>query len=247
MQKKWQVISPKVVVEKEDGYGRRIIITIILFFLIIALFSAGYFTGRHELVPLRHANLDLRREILSLSKELKILDEQNESLEQQIAALELTQRINQDALRVAQEDHKQLQDANLELEKDLSSLKRLVRKGRGGYLKIQNFSLKQGQSPDLINYNFTVAQMIDDFSESSGEIIIRILGMLHGKQVSLRLDEMSAAEPLIQNMRFKHFQNIKGSLRLPEDMVPEAVEVEVVPSAKSLMPLREKFNWLIDN
>lgn len=247
MQRKWQVISPKVIVEKKDGFGRRLFIVFIIFVALICLFIVGYSTGRHELVPLRHANLDFRQQVLALTEEIKDLVDRNANLEREISALKLNRQIDLDALRVAQEDHKQLQEANLQLEKDLSALKRLVRKGRGGYLKIQNFSLNQGESPNSISYNFTITQMIKEFSESAGDVIIKISGIKDDKHVTFKLDELSGSNPLSHKMRFKHFQNVNGSLRLPEGMVPEALEVEIIPSTKSLMPLIEKFNWHIVN
>jgi len=247
MQKKWRIISPKVVVDKEEGFGRRISFSTVIFVVLIVLFIAGYFSGRHELVPLRHANLDLRQEVLTLTEEVRGLVDRNASLEQEIADLKVTQQIDQNALRVAQADHKQLQAASLELEKDFTALKRFVRAGRGGSLKIKNLSLTHGQAPEIVNYTFTVMQLIEDFSDSAGEIVIRVSGVMHGKHITLRLEELSGSEPLNHSMRFKHFQNIRGSLRIPEGMVPEAMEIEIIPSTKKLMPLKEKFNWLFDS
>ena len=246
MQKKWQVVSPRVVAETNINYGIKLFIVISTFILLIGLFTGGYFFGRHELVPLRHANHDLRREIQTLQEEVRGVANQNVDLRQEIANLELTRKIDQEALRVAQENHKELQESSLELEKDLSALKRLVRKGKGGYLKIKNFSLRQGGEPNLFLYNFIVMKLIEDTSESEGKIIIRILGVIQGKPVSKKLDELLGSDPFSQNMDFKYFQDIRGTLRIPENMTPEAVEIELIPTTKSLASLKEKFIWIIN-
>lgn len=46
-------------------------------------------------------------------------------------------------------------------------------------------------------------------------------------------------------MRFNHFQDIEGVIKLPEDFKPLKVIVEVKPSNKNMSEVKQRFDWVV--
>jgi len=46
-------------------------------------------------------------------------------------------------------------------------------------------------------------------------------------------------------MRFRHFQDIEGTLKLPKGFDPKSILIKVEPVSKRLSPFKKQFNWLI--
>ncbi len=246
MKKRWRVISPTIVVDDGGRFGLKFILALVILGVFLAFFLGGYYVGRWELSDLEDDIRISRQENATLRNQLNAQMQQYLELDKEHAALKRIQQIDHEALQMAREEHKKLQQINLELEKDIANLSRVVRKGGGSYLRIRDFTLTKGDVDGSYHYVFTVSQMEGSLTESSGDVIIHVSGVLEGKKVSLGLEDLPGSAPTEQKMRLRHFQNISGKLKLPQSMVPESMEIEIIPSSKNLMPLKESFNWRLD-
>lgn len=228
-----RVASPRIV--EPHGPGLGILLGVLLLGTLTGAFFAGHFLGTEE-------TAGLAAQLAALQGEREKLGEQMAALHQEKIVLERTIEIDREASRTAQEGLKQAQDERLALEKEVSFLRKLIQQGGGGILKVKDFKLKATEEPQELSYSFTVSQVIQDFGESAGEVEIQVVGKRNGEEVTLQLNELPGSEPTSHKMRFKHFQNFEGRIRVPAGLEPENLVVEIKPSTKNLIPITETFS-----
>jgi hypothetical protein len=234
MRQRRRVVSPRIVLP----YAAELWLFAAL--LVLALAAAAFYGG--ALLGEEEAK-SLRRTIVALREERDGLSEALASANQEKISLERNLQINEEASRTAQETLKEAQDERMLYEREATLLKRLIRQGGGGVLKVQDFAVTPLEEEGLFGYAFTVTQMIQDFGESKGRLSIKLAGRRDGKEVVLPLDALPGSDPTAQRIGFKHFQNIEGKLKVPEDVDPEALMVEVKPTSQNLIPVIETFPW----
>ena len=72
---------------------------------------------------------------------------------------------------------------------------------------------------------------------------MKVSGKRDGKEVTLSLDQLPGSEPQTHKMKFKHFQNFEGSIKIPDGLEPDHLIVEIKPSTKNLLPIAETLGW----
>ncbi len=150
MSKVWRVPSPRIVLNPVWGWTSRLILAALLLVIIIGAFLAGVLATREEAKGLAALITTLTRENLALTEQL-------DALRADKATLELSQRLDRDTLLAAQDGLKQELENRLALEKELSALKRLIRQGGGGILRIQDVILTPTAEEGVFAYSFTVS------------------------------------------------------------------------------------------
>jgi len=159
---------------------------------------------------------------------------------------ERTGQIDRGAVDKSREEIRQLQDERAELQKQVMFLKGLIESGDGP-LQVKNFKLTQNEEeedPRLYNYAFKVTQTITNTGKVKGEIRIRVEGILNGDQVELPLSSLRKDKQKAHKMGFSQFQDINGSLRLPENFKPVSFVAEVRPTGKKLKQVTQMFDWM---
>jgi hypothetical protein len=72
----------------------------------------------------------------------------------------------------------------------------------------------------------------------------KIVGILDDESVVLALDEVS--DPAVQQLkfRFRYFQDLAGTIKLPGEFAPDRVELTVRPEGKGKqVPVVQSFDW----
>jgi len=235
MSKRRRVVSPRIVVP-HHGVGLWFLVVVLVLTSIAGAFFIGAFLAREEAKTYRGM-------IHALEQERNQLNEQLVVLKQEQIVLKRTTQVDQETSRAAQENLKAAQDERLVLEKQVSFLKRLIREGGGGLLKVHDFLLTPSEEERVFKYSFTVSQMIQGFGESAGSVAVKLAGKRDGKEVLLGVDELVGSTPDSHKLRFKHFQSIEGTLKIPEDLDPETLLIEIEPTTKKLIPISETYPW----
>lgn len=163
--------------------------------------------------------------------------------ERQRVILERASQIDAEARKVLQKELKQAQDARLELERELTYLKRLVQKGGGGAIQVYDVRLMRGAGAQEFLYSFTIAQLVQGFGRSVGRVTLSVVGMRGDKSETLELADLPSADPRRLDMDFEHFQNFQGFIEVPEDFDPESVVVGIEPESKLLLSTSVVFPW----
>jgi len=80
---------------------------------------------------------------------------------------------------------------------------------------------------------------------ASGWVFLAVDGLKEGEPVWLPLREVTKEKTERIKMRFKHFQDLEGVIRLPSNFEPLKVIVEVKPSKKNLPEVKQRFDWVV--
>jgi hypothetical protein len=228
-----RVVSPRIVRPRP---ALRVLLILLVLAAIAAAFAGGVLFDREQ-------TRSVYARIEALTKERDTLSEKVTDLTQRSILLQRTQQVDREANRGAQEELKHAQDKQLALEKEISLLRRLIREGGGGIVQIQDFTLTSGDDPRTYKYSFTVSQLVQDFGESEGTVEIEVAGEEKGKEVTLPLEKLNGSKPGSQKMKFRHFQNFDGEIKLPKGFTPENLVVEVKPTTSKLIPAAQTFPW----
>lgn len=181
--------------------------------------------------------------------------EQNVDQEHQkvVAGLsqELTQlRTNVEVDRQSMEDLRQLvmtQKAQLNAsERDLRVYKDLLSPGAKGNplgISLGVFTVVPAKESGHFNYSLTVQKLATKEADFSGFLEFRIIGQQAGKSLQLSLYQVSSqvTEPSIP-LSFKYFQTLEGELALPQDFVPQTVELVVKTEDKRAI-ITNELDW----
>ncbi|EIC20560.1 DUF6776 family protein [Thiorhodovibrio frisius] len=167
--------------------------------------------------------------------------------EERVAGLEQAQSIDREAKRLAQEQLEKLQHERHEYAKQVSALERLIREGGGGVVRVQDFELWETEQPQEFGYRFTVAQLIPEFGQASGQVKLRLKGNTNeGDAVVRTAEQLKGSEPAVHRMNFEFFQNFNGVLKVPDDFQPQTLTVEIEPNVKNLISSSRTYAWTPD-
>lgn len=192
----------------------------------------------------RHAGFDVRASSDLRSHYLARIDE----LEQELEALRLAaagheraSQIDRDAARRVQQELLELQTERADLRRELALMRGLV--ASNSSLRIKDLRLTAAEEARSYEYSFTVAQLKEQKRTTQGQILIKVAGLEAGKNRELNLKELTAGAQSSLKMRFRHFQNVKGTVSLPEAFEPQSLIIEVRPQSKGASPVVQTFDW----
>jgi hypothetical protein len=220
--------------------------------LALALFAlalAGGFWGGFELGKTRVAaevgpELDrLRAERETAAAELGELRSKVTDLQQDSVLLERSRQIERETSKALQDQLKLVQDERLELIQDLTYLKRLVQEGGRGAVKVHDLRIEPGGAPDAFSYSFTITQLIQDFGETRGRVLLELTGSSGDEDLVLGLSDLPLADPRELEMGFEHFQTFSGRLALPPGFIPRVLTVTIRPDGEQLAENSSAFPW----
>lgn len=172
--------------------------------------------------------------------------ERAESTEK-IAHLERSAQIDREALQQVKTELKSNQEERSKLDEELTVLRGMLSgKGAREGVQIQRLSIKPGKGAGEFRYKFTVTQAMQNGEMASGWAFFAVDGLLDGKPTWLPLREITDESTERIRVRFKHFQDVEGLIKLPENFKPLKVIVEVKPSNSNLPEVKQRFDWEIE-
>ncbi|NLW04820.1 MAG: hypothetical protein GX029_06290 [Pseudomonadaceae bacterium] len=222
---------------------RRFINRIIVLGLILALTASGYFYGQwtvwHECGSAVVERDDLREKTKQQEKELV-------DLRRRVLVTESSNAIDK---QTHQEVHQTILDLNAhigKLENELHFYQRVMAPEKADQgLRIDRFDIKPTDNPKVFDYQLVITQVTDNNSFVEGRALVSLVGArgqtlnvtLPLKDVSPEVDELSI------RFRFRFFQNVAGQIHLPEDFVPERVQVILQSIGSKAMRIETEFGW----
>jgi predicted RNA-binding protein (virulence factor B family) len=79
--------------------------------------------------------------------------------------------------------------------------------------------------------------------EQHGTVEMKVIGRRDDKQVALSLTDLQAGASADHGFTFRYFDNLKGSLTLPEGFDPERIEVTLRQGHGSDDAVTREFDW----
>ena len=234
IEKKYQ--APKIVAPHE---GAHVWIWIVLGLLLVGGVGwVGYQMGGPDLTE-RIVNFKPFAE-----KRFKSLQEERDELRRELNRVQQEAQMDQVALRAIKEQIKQFQNERLEMEEELAFLRGIVSDSSDKTgLRVQKFKLTPGIEGNQFDYQFSVSRVISSGATAKGKILISVEGLRKDEAVTLSLKDLTGGKQRSHKMQFRFFQNIEGTLTLPDDFMPAKIVIELEPDGKKQDKVKVIYDW----
>ena len=202
------------------------------------LYDLGKLRGVDELGILRteHAVLEKRH--------AKFVDD-NDSLREQVAILERSSQIDRQAAQDVKADLGRLEDELQAAREEIEFYRGIISPGdvKSG-LRIHRFTLEEGAADGEYHYDLVLTQLKRNERYVSGVVDWVISGVMLGEPGELAL--AGVTNPAVKQLkfRFRYFQDLAGTITLPEGFEAEKVVLKIKPEGKGKPePVEQAFDW----
>lgn len=205
-------------------------------------FTAGYYRGIRQNLHMLEQRDEMRAEISDLQQQLKKLQE-NTAIHRHGSELE-----RQASERVRKENIA-LQDRVSELEEAVAFYKGIMAPDGGQKgLRIDRLELSRAGNSKRIKYKVVMTQVADNADYVKGTIKMNLLGVRQGTRESIPFDRIAkdwaGGDGAPFNFRF--FQDVGGELVVPDEFVPEQIEVIAQSRGRKPVRLERRFEWKLN-
>jgi hypothetical protein len=189
--------------------------------LIIVVVLAWFASiGAALLLTQQTANLVDRAEINRARKD-------EDALLQRIAVLERSEQVARAAYGDLQQNLKDRQEEISGLRADLAFYSRLTNGSKLEALNVHGVHLQAAASPRVYNFSITLTQTLKSGQIASGRMRVSVNGVRDGKLVTLNWPDLAPNQDGTGlPFSFKYFQQITGTLMLPDKFTPNRIRVE---------------------
>jgi hypothetical protein len=217
--------------------------------VVLVLLATGAGAWFHGFTAGVQENGEARIERDTLQAAVLQMEEENGALRDQLLNLEQSGTVDQQALDSVQQTIVGLREKISQLEEDVLFYKQIMSpENDESGLVIGQLDLVATDVPGTIRYKMELKQQGNNESVINGHANINVLGMRNSQEVSIPLNELSAAEPEEDiRLQFRYFQNIEGELVLPENFEPTKVQILAVAEGDNPKTVQKSFGWLVEN
>lgn len=204
------------------------------------LYDFGKVRGVAELGSLRTQHTVLEKRNRKLMKDNKVLREQ-------VAILERSSQIDQQAAQDVKADLGQLETELQGAREEIEFYRGIVAPGdvQSG-LRIHRFAMVNGTDAGEYHYDLVLTQLKRNDRYVTGVVDWKIAGLMLGEPGELAL--AGVTNPAVRQLkfRFRYFQELAGTITLPDGFEPEKVILEVIPEGKGKpQPVKQTFDWYV--
>jgi hypothetical protein len=202
------------------------------------LYDLGKLHGADELKSLRarHGVLEKRHS--------KVLGD-NRELREKVAILQRSSQIDRQAALGVKADLATLEEELQAAREEVEFYRGIVSPGdvKPG-LRIHRFQLVAGMTPGEYRYDLVLTQLKHNDHHVSGVAEWKIIGTLNGGPAELGLADVT--RPAVKHLKFKfrYFQDLAGSLFLPEGFEANKIVLSIKPGGKgNPQPVEQEYDW----
>jgi hypothetical protein len=201
----------------------------------------GYSRGTNE-------NIDVRIERDQLSASVNSLETELETLQQDFVNLQQASLVDRQAVIEVQDMLVGLREINAQLEEDVLFYRQIMSpENDESGLAIGQLDLSATEEENRIRYHIELKQLANNENVISGYANVNILGMQEGSEVSFPLRSIAVDENQLDiRLQFRYFQNIEDELIIPENFVPETVQILAVAQGENAKTVQKNFVWLVE-
>ena len=202
------------------------------------LYDLGKLHGVDELRLLR-----TRHEVLE-KRHSKVLGD-NRELREKVAIMQRSSQIDRQAARDVKADLATLEEELQAAREEIEFYRGIVSPGdvKPG-LRIHRFQVVPGVVAGEYRYDLVLTQLKHNDRHVSGVAGWKIVGTLNGEPGELGLAEVT--RPAVQQLkfRFRYFQNLAGTLYLPDGFEAKKVVLSIRPEGKgNPSPVEQEYDW----
>ena len=222
--------------------GSRVLRFFFVIVLLAVIAGGGYFSG-YANSRLQIKNLRSERD--ALVSDLGALRAREANLREQLAIFEKGDEIDRRTSEDLRETVATLGLTVTRLEEEVAFYKGIMspEDGEAG-LKIHSVDITPTDNPAEFHYSVVLAQVKTNSKTVRGRVQVAVTGIQDGETVTLPLaalsDEVDSDGP---EYRFRYYQEISGGLRLPQDFIPEQVQVVLKPTGSQSKTVEVIRSW----
>jgi hypothetical protein len=148
---------------------------------------------------------------------------------QHINTLEVELEVERMANARSQQTLKLIEQAHFQVKKELAFYEKVMApEKQANGLVIDGVTLTKSQSPAHYRFQVVLVQQVLRKRYAKGFIELTIIGSLNNKPTSIALSELTTLNKEDLSFSFQYFQIISGELTLPENFVPETINVAAI-------------------
>lgn len=226
--------------------ARRFLVALVLLLGVGASAAGGFLYGYYITLQTQEGELADREE---LTRDLEVMQSENSELRRQVAILDRSSVMDQRATEEVQSTIMSLRERVAQLEQDIVYYRQVVSDETGETgLVISQLDIATTNTPGVYSYKLVLRQLDPDGDTFLlGFVNVNIVGRQGNEQIIIPLRQVSEEhEQLDIRLRFKYFQNIEGSLQLPEGFEPERVQIAAVSQEPVEKNINQDFSWVVE-
>ena len=226
--------------------GRRFVLVCLLVLSIGASAIGSFMFGYSNTLRSQQSEQATQQE---LSEQLIGAETENSELRRQVAILDRSSVMDQRATEEVQTTIIGLRDRVAQLEQDIVYYRQVVSaETEDTGLIISQLDIDATRESNRYRYKLVLRQQDADGDTSLiGHVNINLVGSQGEEQQILSLRDLSAEQDQLDiRLRFKYFQNIEGELVLPENFVPDRLQVAAVSVGPVEKSINQNFSWVVE-
>ncbi len=182
-------------------------------FSLLLLFVVTYIAGRYlALADLASTKDDLEKSQQRLADTQDALGRASESLVMQKQSSQVDNQSNQELVNSV----KNMQQVQNDLEEELKFYRNIMAPERDQKgLTIDSLKVSKTDKQDEFHFRLTLIQAGKQSQFLKGDIVLRLTGLLNGKNTEYDFRELGTFNSKHFQFQFKYFQNIQGFINLP--------------------------------
>lgn len=229
-----------VVIRHRPGYRLRRTVILLAFTVVAAI--AGYAAGMAQ-GGFRFSSAEASNE--QLAQELRSLRDQFRTARQNLVNLERGRAIDEQALREARNTIVGLETRISELEADLTFYRNIMAPSETSKgLQVDSFTLASARGDNTYRFKMVLTQVGNNNSFIAGQVAVNIIGRLDGEKEVIALRDLSDdIEDLGVRFRFRYFQDVEGTLSLPQGFEPYEIQVVAQAQGRNASQAERTFDW----
>lgn len=229
-----------VVIRHRPGYRLRRTAILLVFTVVAAI--AGYATGLAQ-GGFRFSSAEESNQVLE--DEVEALREDYRKARQQLINLERGRVIDEQALNQARKTIVELETRIVSLQSDLTFYKNIMAPSETSKgLQVDSFTLVPARNGDSYDFKLVLTQVGNNKSYISGVVAVNVIGLRDEEKEVIALRDLSEdIADLGVKFRFRYFQDVEGSLKLPEEFEPLEIQVVAQAEGRKSSQAERTFNW----
>ena len=226
--------------------ARRFLVAFVLLLGVGCSAAGGFLYGYYITLQTQEVELADRQD---LTRDLEKFQTENSELRRQVAILDRSSVMDQRATEEVQSTIMSLRERVAQLEQDIVYYRQVVSDETGETgLVISQLDIATTNEAGVYSYKLVLRQLdADGDTFLVGFVNVNIVGRQGEEQIIIPLRDVSEEqEQLDMRLRFKYFQNIEGSLQLPEGFQPERVQIAAVSQEPVEKNINQDFSWVVE-
>ena len=229
-----------VVVRHRPGYRLRRTAILLVFTIVAALtgYAAGLAQGGFRFSSAEESSQVLESEVEKLREDYR-------EARQQLINLERGRVIDEQALTRARKTIVDLETRIASLQSDLIFYKNIMAPSEASKgLQVDSVTLTPSRTQGAYDFKLVLTQVGNNKSYISGVVAVNVIGLRDREKEVIALRDLSEdIEDLGVKFRFRYFQDVEGTLALPEEFEPIEIQVVAQAEGRKSSQAERTFNW----